>query len=135
MADISAKQIASPRPAGGHHRENLRKYRKITDVGLRMSSLAHSLPSHRSVAVRIDITSEGPQTVVSIAGRLAGDAIVQLREVCDPIEGAFALDLSNLLSADDAGIDAIRTLGEKGAVVRGASPFIQMLLDEGQGDE
>ena len=100
-----------------------------------MSLLAHSLRSHRRVEVRIDVTSEGPQTVVFIAGRLAGDPIVQLREVCDPIAGAFALDLSDLLSADDAGINAIRTLGEKGAVVRGASPFIQMLLDEGRGDE
>lgn len=135
MADISAKQIASPRPAGSHHRENLRKYNKITNVSLRMSLLAHSLLSHRSVEVRIDITSEGPQTVVSIAGRLTRDAIVQLREVCDPIEGAFVLDLSNVLAADDAGINAMRTLGEKGAVVRGASPFIQMLLDEGRGDE
>jgi len=135
VADISADQIAFPRPAGSHHRENLRKYKRITNVSLRISLLAHSLRSHRSVEVRIDVTSEGPQTVVFIAGRLAGDPIVQLREVCDPIAGAFALDLSDLLSADDAGINAIRTLGEKGAVVRGASPFIQMLLDEGRGDE
>lgn len=135
MADISADQIAFPRPAGSHHRENLRKYKRITNVSLRMSLLAHSLLWNRSVAVRIDIASEGPQTVVFIAGRLTGQAIVELREVCDPIEGAFVLDLSDLLAADDAGIKAMRTLGEKGAVVRGASPFIQMLLDEGRGDE
>jgi len=135
VADISADQIAFPRPAGSHHRENLRKYKRITNVSLRMSLLAHSLLWNRSVAVRIDIASEGPQTVVFIAGRLTGQAIVELREVCDPIEGAFVLDLSDLLAADDAGIKAMRTLGEKGAVVRGASPFIQMLLDEGRGDE
>lgn len=135
MADISADQIAFPRPAGSHHRENLCKYKEITNVSLRTSLLAHSLRWHRSVAVRIEITSEGPQTVVFIAGRLAGQAIVELREVCDPIAGAFVLDLSDLLAADDAGIKAMRTLGEKGAVVRGASPFIQMLLDEGRGDE
>ena len=45
------------------------------------------------------------------------------------------LDLSNLLFADDAGIDVIRTLGEKGAELRGASPFVQLLLDDAPGEE
>ena len=60
--------------------------------------------------VRIDITSEGPMTVVHITGRLSGAAGAQLRKACDPIEGSFVLDLSNLLIADDAGIDVIHTL-------------------------
>ena len=85
--------------------------------------------------IRIDITSEGPETIVRIAGRLAGDAVAHFRKACDPIEGAFVLDLSNLLFADDAGIDVIRTLGEKGAEVRGASPFVQLLLDDAPGKE
>jgi len=80
--------------------------------------------------IRIDITSEGPETVVHIAGRLSGIAVAQLRKACDPIEGAFVLDLSNLLFADDAGIDTIRRLGEKRAEVRSASPFIQLLIDD-----
>jgi hypothetical protein len=45
------------------------------------------------------------------------------------------IDISNLLFADDAGIDVIRTLGEKGAEVRGASPFVQLLLDDALGEE
>ncbi len=80
--------------------------------------------------IRIDITSEGSDTVVHIAGRLSGAAVAQLRKACDPIEGAFVLNLSNLLFADDAGIDAIWRLGETGAEVHGASPFIQLLLDD-----
>ena len=79
--------------------------------------------------IRIDITSEGPETVVHIAGRLSENAVAQLRKACDPIEGAFVLDLSNLMFLDDEGIDAIRTLGEKRAEVRGASPFVQLLLE------
>ena len=89
----------------------------------------------RIVAIRIDITSEGPETVVRIAGRLSGVVVAQLKKACDPIEGAFVLDLSNLLFADDAGIDVIRTLDEKGAEVRGASPFVQLLLDDALGEE
>jgi len=80
--------------------------------------------------IRIDITSEGPKTVVHITGRLTGIAVAQLRTTCDPIEGAFVLDLSNLLFADDAGIDTIRTIGKKGAKVCGASPFVQLLIDD-----
>lgn len=85
--------------------------------------------------IRIDITSEGPETVVRVAGRLSGIAVAQLRKACDPIEGAFVLDLSNLIFADVSGIDAIRTIGEKGAEIRGASPFIQLLLDDTTGEE
>ena len=83
--------------------------------------------------IRIDITSEGSETVVRVAGRLSGIAVAQLRIACDPIEGAFVLDLSNLLFADDAGIDTIRTIGEKSAKIRRASPFIQLLLDDTTG--
>ena len=80
--------------------------------------------------IRIDITSEGPETVIHIAGRLSVTSVAQLIKACDPIEGAFVIDLSNLLFADDAGIDTIRTIDKKGAKVRGASPFIQLLLDD-----
>lgn len=82
------------------------------------------------VEIRIDITSEGPETVVHIAGRLTGSAVEQFRKVCDPIENPFALDLSSLMFADDAGIDAVQATGDKGAEIRGASPFIQLLLDD-----
>jgi anti-anti-sigma regulatory factor len=82
--------------------------------------------------IRIDITSEGPETVVYVIGRLSGAAVAELRKACDPIKGVYLLDLSNLLLADDAGIDVIRKLCEKGTEVRGASPFIQLLLDNGR---
>jgi anti-anti-sigma regulatory factor len=85
--------------------------------------------------IRIDITSEGPETVVYIVGRLSEVAVAQLRKACDPIEGAFVLDLSNLLFADDAGIDVIHTIVEEGAEIRGASPFVQLLLDDTPGKE
>ena len=83
--------------------------------------------------IRIDITSEGSKTIVCIAGRLSGVSVAQLRKACDPIKSAFVLDLSNLLFADDTGIDVIRAIVEKGAQVRGASPFVQLLLDDTPG--
>ena len=80
--------------------------------------------------IRIDIESEGPVTVVHITGRLSRATVPRLRKTCDEIKGVFELELSNLRSVDAAGIDIIRTLGEKGAKIRGASPFIQLLLDD-----
>jgi anti-anti-sigma regulatory factor len=87
------------------------------------------------VEIRIDITSEGPEQVVRVAGRLTGSAVEQFRKVCTPIGGAFVLDLSSLMFADDTGIDAVRATAEKGAEIRGASPFIQLLLDDTSEEE
>ncbi len=79
--------------------------------------------------IRIDIESEGPDVVLHVAGRLTGPAIAQLSETCEPMEGPLVLDLSKLKFADDAGAEAIRTLRERGADIRGASSFIKLLIN------
>jgi hypothetical protein len=84
---------------------------------------------------RIDIKSEESEVVVCFAGRLSRDAATQLRNVCEPIEGVFALDLSHLLYADDAGIEVIRAIDEQGTEIRGASPFIQLLVGNTLGQD
>ena len=78
---------------------------------------------------RIDITTKGSIVVLDLSGRLAGPAINQLTDVCEPIEGKFVMDLSKLKFADDSGIDVIRKLREKGAEIRGASAFIKLLIN------
>lgn len=82
------------------------------------------------MTIHIEINSEAPEAVVYLAGRLSGVATKQLRDACDPIKGSFVLDLSKLLFADDAGIDVIRAISERGAKIRGASQFIQLLMKE-----
>jgi anti-anti-sigma regulatory factor len=83
------------------------------------------------MAIRIDMKSEGPEVVVCLAGRLSDeDVINELRDTCDSIKGPFVLDLSTLIFADDAGVEVIRTLREKGVHVRGASTFIQLLTND-----
>ena len=79
--------------------------------------------------IRIDIESEGPDVVLHVAGRLAGDVITQLTDVCESMEGQYVLDLSKLMFADDAGAEAIRTIRERGADIRGASSFIKLLIN------
>jgi hypothetical protein len=44
------------------------------------------------------------------------------------VQGATALDLSELQSADHEGVEILRELVGLGAEVRGASPYIELLL-------
>ena len=79
--------------------------------------------------IRIDIETEGPDVVLHVSGRLAGDAITQLTDVCEPMESHYVLDLSKLMFVDDAGAEVIRALRERGAGIRGASTFVRLLID------
>jgi len=79
--------------------------------------------------IRIDIETKGLVEVVHVSGRLVEYSIRQLTNVCEPMEDNFVLDLSYLLFADDAGIEVIRSLREKGADINGASSFIKLLID------
>ena len=81
------------------------------------------------MTIRIDTVSEGSNVVLHVAGRLTALEIEQLVDVCDSMEGLFVLDISKLKFLDDAGAEVIRTLREKGAIIRGASPFIKLLIN------
>jgi anti-anti-sigma regulatory factor len=79
--------------------------------------------------LRIEIADDGPTPVVRVAGRLSGDAVDQVARASDRIGGSLVLDLSEVLSADDAGISLLRALRTGGAEVRGLSPYLEMLLN------
>jgi anti-anti-sigma regulatory factor len=82
------------------------------------------------MTVRIETTSEGSKTIVTVAGRLAGSATHEFLRACRSTKSEFVLDLSGLRSADSEGIEAIRELVREGRKLRGASPFIRLLLDD-----
>ena len=82
------------------------------------------------MSVRIETTSEGSKTIVSVAGRLVGSATHEFLRACRSTKSEFVLDLSGLLSADSEGIEAIRELVHEGRKLRGVSPFIRLLLDD-----
>ncbi len=81
------------------------------------------------MTVRIQVSSQGSISVVSVAGRLAGEEATELRRICAE-SGGDVLDLSGLRSADPEGIAVIRALVREGAKLRGASPFIRALIAE-----
>jgi len=87
------------------------------------------------MTVRIETTSEDSKTIVSVAGRLADLGVRELLRTCHSIEGELVLDLTGLRSANPEGTDAIRRLVCGGAELRGASPFIRILVNNQQTPE
>jgi len=83
--------------------------------------------------IRIDIETDGPDAVLRVSGRLAGDAVTQLTDACELMETHYVLDLSKLMFADDAGAEVIRASCERGAEIRGASTFIKLLINSEAG--
>ncbi len=82
------------------------------------------------MSFRITSTIDGELTRVKVAGRLQPPFESELDKEIRSIDGAFELDLSELLSADKAGIEKLRQLASNGAELRGASGYVRMLLDD-----
>ena len=80
------------------------------------------------MAVRIMKTSDVAETVLRVDGHLRCDDVEELATEYRSVEGPAVLDLSNLQSADTAGVDILLQLVSLGAQIRGASPYIRLLL-------
>ena len=79
---------------------------------------------------RIIRTIDRERTTVKVAGRLQPPFESELDKEVRSIDGPCVLDLSELLSADEAGIEKLRQMASSGTELRGASGYVQMLLDE-----
>jgi anti-anti-sigma regulatory factor len=79
------------------------------------------------------VTKHKVATVVHVEGRLATAGVRLLEELVQDSAGAVSLDLSNLMSADDAGIAVLRTLKGRGVRLTSVSPYIGLLLAEDRG--
>lgn len=80
------------------------------------------------MGIRITRTSDAHQTVLRIDGQLHSDNVAELHREHHSVNGPLLLDLSNLRSADKAGVDALLEMISLGARIRGASPYIELLL-------
>ena len=78
--------------------------------------------------IRITRSQHGSDVTVQVAGRLKAEHVVELEAQCEAPEGSLALDLSELQSADHAGIRWLFAAAERGALLRGVSPYIDILL-------
>ena len=81
------------------------------------------------MTVRIRNTCESNQTVLWVDGYLTVENVSDLDRECRSSQESPVLDLSNLQSADSAGVKCLRELGSLGTEIRGTSPYIALLLD------
>ena len=79
--------------------------------------------------LRLTVSRAADSTVVHVDGRLAVRCVDDLQRAVTDSSGTVILDLTNLLSADDAGVAALRLLRQRGAQLRGASPYVRLLLN------
>jgi hypothetical protein len=75
----------------------------------------------------IGVVQERGRRIVKLAGRLGEAQVPELLAVCAPLRG-LQLDLSDLVSADAAGVDTLRRLRAMGASLVSVPGYIQMKL-------
>jgi hypothetical protein len=75
----------------------------------------------------IGIVTEGDRQIVRLAGRLSAAQVPELLTACADRSG-IELDLTDLLSADASGIEALQRLRRKGATLSGTPGYIQLQL-------
>lgn len=75
----------------------------------------------------IGIVTEGDRQIVRLAGRLSAAQVPELLTACADHNG-IELDLTDLLSADASGIEALQRLRRKGATLSGTPGYIKLQL-------
>jgi hypothetical protein len=81
------------------------------------------------MGVRIEQRQQEGVATLCIAGRLTSVDVTALRAAAAEFSHPMVLDLAGLQSADGEGLDAIEELRCAGAMLRGASPYLTLLLD------
>jgi hypothetical protein len=81
-----------------------------------------------SVECWIGVMTEGGRRVVRVVGSLRIAHIPELLVACAD-SAALEIDLSDLISADVAGIEALQRIRAKGAVLVGMHGYIKLKID------
>ena len=80
----------------------------------------------------IGVVTEADRRVVRLAGRLSVAQVPELLTACAD-GGRLEIDLTDLVSADTAGIEALQRVRRTGATLVGTPGYIQLKLDSGTG--
>src|SRR5262245_18136872 len=80
--------------------------------------------------LRVTVTARDRSTVVHVDGRLTSRSLGELEQLVRTVDGPVVMDLSNLLSADDAGVAVLRSLAGQGARLVRVSPYVALLLSD-----
>ena len=79
----------------------------------------------------IGVVEEPDRRVVKLAGRLGVAQVPELLGVCEQAR-SLEIDLTDLISADMAGIEALQLLRGRGASLVRAPGYLQLKLDSTQ---
>ena len=100
------------------------------DAG-KMLVIPHGMPrAKRCVVVNLELSKREDEAVLIIGGRLLGSDLAELQRVRATISGAVMLRLEDLLSADEESLRELRDWIDHGARTQGASPYLQLLLEQ-----
>jgi hypothetical protein len=80
----------------------------------------------------IGVENEADRRLVRLAGRLSVAQVPELLGACAN-SVSIQIDLTDLLSVDTAGIEALQRLRNQGASLVGAPGYLQLKLDSHQG--
>jgi len=94
-------------------------------AGRLFNALPH--PGRDALECWIGIVTEGDRRVVRLAGRLSAAQVPELLIACAGQSG-MELDLTDLLSADAAGIEALQRIRRGGATLSCIPGYIQLQL-------
>lgn len=74
------------------------------------------------------MTTEGQRRIVRVAGRLKVEHVPEMLAACadSPV---LEIDLTDLISADMAGIEALQRIRTKGAILVGTPGYIRLKID------
>jgi len=76
------------------------------------------------VTVRITVIEEQHSRLIQLAGRLTSEELCELEEAIGDERGSACLELSELRSADEDGLAALRRLRVEGVELRGVPPHL-----------
>ena len=78
---------------------------------------------------RIEVVRGVPGAVVHLAGRLGDAQVPDFLEACASAGRPLRVDLSELISADAAGIDALRRVREMGVILDGVPGYLRLKIE------
>lgn len=74
---------------------------------------------------RIQVQQHADGCTIQLAGRLNAEQVYELQSVCAAATGRVRIDLTDLLSADPVGLDALRRLRVAGAEITGEARYLR----------
>jgi hypothetical protein len=98
---------------------------------LKMSVIPLGAPrATRWLVVNLELSKREDETILTIGGGLLGSDLAELQRVRGGISGPVMLSFRDLLSADEENLRELRDWIAHGARTQGASPYLQLLLEQ-----